>query len=226
MNILAPIKGRTIDLERTPVAVAQRRWISLLAAMFPIAFLTSSLVLHRTQFQSSISAYYWTNDIERNIFVGVLCFVASYLILYKGYTWLEDRALDLAGVSAVGVAFFPMDSDPGISAHGVFAVIFFGCIFYVCIFMSKMTLPVLELDRQKFFRRCYWACSVVMVGLIMIAVVFSLIPGEYREALSNYNVAFWLEAFGIWAFSAYWYIKSRELDPSLSLMPFIKKRAT
>jgi len=60
-------------------------------------------------FQTSISAYYWTLDPERNAFVGVLCAVGVFLLLYKGYSWFEDRVLDLAGVSAVGIAFFPMD---------------------------------------------------------------------------------------------------------------------
>ena len=98
MNILAPIPGRTNDLERTQIG--QRQWMALLAAMLPIAFLTSSFILNRTEFQSSMSAYYWTRDVERNIFLGVLFFIAAYLLLYKGYTLLQDRALNLAGVSA------------------------------------------------------------------------------------------------------------------------------
>ncbi len=230
MKILEPIEGRTIDIiERSPVAIAQRRWMALLAAMFPVVFLVSSFLLGRTDFQPSISDYYWTKDIERNIFIGVLCFVASYLILYKGYTWLEDRALDLAGVSAVGIALFPVPQEPGISAHYIFAVTFFSCIFYVCIVMSSTTLSLASPERRNFFRWCYRVCSAVMVGIVIFAVILamlSLLLKEYkghREVLSNNHIIFWIEAFGIWAFSAYWYIKSRELDSSLSFIPFLKK---
>jgi len=83
--------------------------MAFLAAVFALAFLSSSFVFNRTDFQTSISAYYWTLDLERNFFVGVLCAVGVFLLLYKGYNRLEDRILDLAGISAAGVAFFPMD---------------------------------------------------------------------------------------------------------------------
>ncbi len=225
MKILEPITGRTIDIvERSSKAVAQRRWMALLAAMFPVVFLVSSFLLGRTDFQPSISDYYATLDFERNIFVGILCFVASYLILYQGYTWLEDRVLDVAGFSAVGIALFPVSDKPGISAHYIFAIAFFSCIFYVCIYMSRKTLSVTDPDQINFFRWSYRACASVMVGIIVFAIIMSLLPENFKKVFHENHVIFWMEAFGIWAFSAFWYIKSRELDSSLSFVPFFKRR--
>ena len=48
--------------------------------MVPWLALVSSFVLKRTEFQDSISHYYWTLELERNLFVGVLCAIAVFLI--------------------------------------------------------------------------------------------------------------------------------------------------
>lgn len=228
MKLLARNASRTSHLESS--FIVQRRGMALLAAVFPAAFLASSFLFGRTEFQTSISAYYWTLDLERNVFVGVLCAVGVFLLLYKGYTLLEDRVLDVAGISAAGVAFFPMDKNSdcaswGISAHGVFAVTFFACIFFICIFMSKVSLEdIADLRRRTAFRRAYSLCSGIMIGSIVLAVLSRLLPKEYIQMLCEYSAIFWFEAIGVWAFSAFWYIKTRELDPSLSWIPLRKKR--
>lgn len=212
--------------------IIQRRGMALLAAALPVIFLTSSFIFDRTTFQTSISAYYWTLDLERNIFVGTLCAVGVFLLLYKGYNWFEDRVLDLAGVSAVGIAFFPMDklgdcTSSGMSMHGVFAVTFFACISIICIFMSEHSLTLEKSTsnshRLATFRRAYRWCSGIMIGSVVVAVLSRLLPEEYVSFLCQKSLIFWVEAFGIWAFSAFWYIKTRELDTSLSWIPFRKK---
>ena len=157
MELLARIASRTSYLERS--YIVQRRGMALLAAAFPLGFLASTFVFGRTTFQPSLSAYYWTPDPERNFFVGVLCAMGVFLLLYKGYTLLEDRVLDVAGLCAVGIAFFPMNkagdcASSGFSLHGVFAVTFFACIAYVCIFMSEKSLrDIPDPQRRAAFRR-------------------------------------------------------------------------
>ena len=229
MDLFTRDVTRTSHLERS--FIVQRRGMAFLAAMFPVTFLVSSFVFGRTEFQTSISAYYWTLDLERNVFVGVLCAIAVFLLLYKGYNWLEDRVLDVAGVAAAGVAFFPTHefgdcTSLGVSAHGVLAVIFFACIFFICIFMSEHTLKeITEPRRQAMFRRAYRLCSGVIVASVALAVLSRFLPDAYVQALCENGAVFWLEAVGVWAFSAFWYIKTRELDPSLSWVPLRRKRS-
>lgn len=189
----------------------QRRGMSILAAAFPVIFLVSSFVLHRTDFQPSISAYYWTHDTERNLFVGVLWAVGVFLVLYKGYTQLEDWVLNVAGVCAVGISLFPKPHEgQGTWLHYVFAGLFFACIFYVCIFMSRNSLKDMpDKERAERFRRAYYGCGAVMVG----SIGFAFVKGGI----------FWLEALGVWSFAAFWYIKTRELDPQMSWVPFKKR---
>jgi hypothetical protein len=61
----------------------------------------------------------------RNEFVGILFAVDTILFLYQGITRLEDYALNLAGVFALGIALFPMtwpvapdSKDNPFSLHG------------------------------------------------------------------------------------------------------------
>ena len=225
---MSSVPQTLIHLERS--FLTQRRGMALLAALFPIAFLMSSVVLHRTEFQTSISAYYWTHDLERNFFVGALCAIGIFLLLYKGYNWKEDRVLDAAGISAAGIAFFPMSrlgdcAASGVSPHGVFAVTFFACIFYVCIFMSEKSLKLIEnARRQARFRSAYRWCSGIIVGSIVVATASRFLPGELVQTLCERNAIFWFEAVGVWAFAAFWYLKTRELDAEASWVPFSRKR--
>jgi hypothetical protein len=224
IDLLARDATRTSHLERS--FIAQRRGMALLGAALPIACLVSSFLLGRTEFQTSISAYYWTLDPERNVLVGILCVVGVFLLLYKGYTRLEDWVLNAAGVSAAGIAFFPMDRDgdcaaSGISAHGIFAVIFFGCILFTGMSMSLKSLEdVADPGRQSRFRWAYRLVLGFMSGCVVFAVVSRLLPRATAQWLCEASAIFWLEAFGVWAFSLFWYIKTRELDPSASWVPF------
>jgi hypothetical protein len=227
-NLLARNTSRTTHLESS--FIVQRRGMALLAAILPAAFLASSFLLNRTDFQTSLSAYYWTLDLERNFFVGVLCAIGVFLLLYKGYTTLEDRILDLAGLAAVGVAFFPMDESgdcgsSGLSLHGTFAVIFFACIAFICVFMSKHSLQdMVDARRKAWFARAYNFCSAVMVLSIALAGLYNFLPDDAVLMLCENGIIFWCEALGVWAFSAFWYLKTRELDPSQSWIPFRRRK--
>lgn len=208
----------------------QRRGMAMLAAALPVLFLISSLLLGRTAFQPSISDYYWTLDAERTLLVGVLCSVAAFLFLYKGESTKEDRILDVAGLSAAGIAFFPTAGpgdagDATASAHGVFAVLFFICIFTLCIFRSEIYLkrnP--DKERSALFQLLYRICSGMMIASIAAAVILSFFPAKFIAALFRNHHIFWFEAVGIWSFSAFWYVRTREIDRSMSWIPFSRRK--
>lgn len=57
--------------------------MAFLASILPIILLLSSMA-DRTDFQLSMSAYYYSRELERNIFIGILCAVGASLVFYKG----------------------------------------------------------------------------------------------------------------------------------------------
>jgi hypothetical protein len=150
----------------------------------------------------------------RNWFVGILFVVGIIMYLYKGFTHVEDVTLNIAGVMAVCIALFPMSWTPtrgaGLSIHGISATLFFLCIAFVCEFCSRTTLSLMPdglKDRNKIissYKKRYRILAVLMLVSPLVAVVFNWI------SVQN-SLMFWTETFGIWAFSAYWLVKTLEL---------------
>ncbi len=145
----------------------------------------------------------------RSYFVGLLFMLGGIFYLYKGYGDEENMALNLAGLSAFGVALFPMDwsgEASGLSLHGLFAFALFLFISYVCIFRASDTLIEMQNPkREKLFRKSYKTVGWLMVASPVAAWLFTVVI----KSLGAF--VFFAEAFGIWTFTVFWLIKSREM---------------
>lgn len=163
--------------------------------------------------QSSMSAYYHTS--MRDVFVGVLVALGLLLYLYKGFSPKENRALNCAGVLAIGVAIFPtvrVGEQRGMIGivHAVCAVAFFACIAYVSIFRAVDTLSLMkDGGRAKQLRVAYQVLGGSMVLFPIAAVLLS----TAFEPASDWMV-FFAEAAGVVAFAAFWFVKSEEMRTS------------
>ena len=206
--------------------VKLRTGMATLAGSFPVIFLASSWVLRRTEMQPTLSNYYFTRATERNLFVGILITVAVFLVLYEGYSTLEDRVSTLAGVLAAGVALVPMGTitwtfaGKVLSLHGTFAVLFFCCIDFICIVLSKTTLADLPTDQQTFYRKRYALFSSFMIGSVLVAFLADILPKPWLFDLFDGTLVFWVEAVGVWSFGLFWYYKTREVNPAMPWRPF------
>jgi hypothetical protein len=165
----------------------------------------------------SLSAYYYAGDgVMRNWFVGSLFVVGGLLFAYKGYTQLEDYALNFAAGFALLVALFPMTGpvragdgqtgDNPFSIHGICAAAFFVCIAYVCIFQASATVTLIADEaRRKRYRRKYRTLGILMLLSPVIAFILTLLPW-----LRN-SLIFFVEAAGVYVFASYWGVKSWEI---------------
>ncbi len=150
--------------------------------------------------QPSMSDYYDAG--MRDEFVAVLCAVAFLLVSYKGYTSLENWALNLGGAFLVGVALVPTGRS---WLHGTFAVLFFVCIAYVCLFRASDTIGLIhDPERRRRFTRTYQLLGVGMILSPVGAVILTFV-------LHPTSLTFFVEALGVSAFAAYWLVKGREL---------------
>lgn len=164
----------------------------------------------------SISDYYHAGGWMRDLFVGSLCAIGVFLVLYRGYSWKEDRALDLAGVAALVVAFVPSDRRevPGMPAphgssglvHLLAAAAFFALIAYVCVFRSGDTLKLMDEARRRPYRRAYRLLGAAMLAAPAVAWGVRYLPGA-----TAYPYVFFAELAGILVFAAFWAVKSREI---------------
>ncbi len=149
----------------------------------------------------------------RNWFVGNLFFIGGAMLLMRGFSRLENWALNIAGIMAPCVALFPMNwgTESGFNPHLTFAIIFFVCVGFTCVFCSGKTLkemPQTIPDRAQviaFYRRWYRVFGVLMIAAPICAHLF---------LLSDPHKMFFVEAAGVWAFGLYWLFKTFELKRS------------
>jgi len=195
-----------------------RLGIAVIALAFPPLLGIGGYILAKLPLDGSMSAYYHAGDslnpghgVMRNVFVGILFAIGTILFLYQGITRLEDYALNIAGVLALGIALFPMTWPVGskgtpFSLHGICAVSFFVCIAYVCIFRASDTLTLIHdhATRER-YRRSYKLLGVAMVTSPAIAFILTSV------LQLNTSLTFFVEAVGVYVFAAYWLLKSREI---------------
>ncbi len=189
-----------------------------LAIALPLMLWISGFFEGRLEPYGSMSAYYFTP--MRNLFVGVLFSIGSFLFLYKGFSNWENHALNLAGLFAIGIALLPTMPPPGLEKpdefisprmHGICAVLFFFTIAYVCVFRSKDTLHLMSDEKLVTrYRRIYKTLGTLMVLLPLLAagLVFGL---QMNLDPEQKYIVFIVELVAVWVFGTYWLTKSFEL---------------
>jgi hypothetical protein len=164
---------------------------------------------------NSMSGYYNevgpTGRSMRDVFVGGLFFMGGVMLLYKGFSRLEDWLLNVAGVGSIVVALVPtaargVPSPSRFTVHGFAAYTAFACMAVVCWVCSKSTLREMDPDKRKYWRGTYGFFSAVMLIAPAIAVVLKAIGTDYNA------FTFRLEWMGLAAFGAYWIAKSVEIS--------------
>lgn len=197
--------------------------LAILAISFPIILALGAYLRAGLPLAGSISEYYHYFDavkqefgkgVMRDALVGLLCGQATLLFAYKGFTRLEDYALNIAGVMAVGLAVTPMRwpspsaFDP-FTPHGVFAALFFISIAYVCIWRAKDTLHLIADEKlRKNYARIY---KILGAGMIVLPLI---IWGLLYYLPLKKSVIFFIEVGSVYTFATYWLVKSSEAKTS------------
>lgn len=191
-----------------------RLGLGVIAVAFPVLLALGGRLYARLPLQDSMSAYYHASMDGRSMrvwFVGILFALGALLYLYKGFSTRENVALNVAGILLVVVAVVPMPWNCGascstLSVHGASAILAFACIAFVAAFCADETLELIrEPKRRRRFRATYRSLAGLMVVSPVVAFVLSRLLG-FQSAL-----VFFVEAFGIFAFAAYWLTKGREM---------------
>ncbi len=201
-----------------------RRGLAVLSILFPagLLFLGWWYGINR---QNSMSAYYFAQSSVdalkysfpmRAWFVGILWAVGVFLILYKGFSRTESWLLNLAGISAIFVALFPMTIDMktclqcGVNdydwVHYYAAGTLFGCIGIVAWACTDETLVELSGWKRTLLRGAYTVLAWAM-WVVPYAFYYWISGGE-----KNTPAIYGAEFAGAVIFSCYWWCKTIELD--------------
>lgn len=237
MSTSALIRNRLNPIQKQAIStyVSLRIGVALIGFLFPLILSIGGKLYAHISLADSMSAYYHaTADFNepcvngqpapteglgpmRNWFVGLLFAVGSFMFLNKGFSHAENHALNIAGVMATCVALFPMKwSYCGpvdvFSLHGAFASIFFVCLAFVCAFCSGKTLKEMppEPNRTRII-----ATYRIIYRILAAAMLLSPVSAfAINKAWGHTHYTFWVELCGIWAFSAFWFVKTLELSYS------------
>jgi len=192
----------------------------VIALAFPLVLWIVGGVVYGLSLQDSMSAYYWASIKEgggppmRVWFVGILFALATCLFLYKGYTRLEDSALNVAAVCAFLVALVPMcwttesECPSWRKLHGGSAIVFFVLLASVSILHALYALGWLQGGSRR-PRSKYW---LWYVGTALVMVLSPIGAGIFFE--TNPARTFWTEVAGIVAFCIFWGVQSWQIHNS------------
>jgi hypothetical protein len=218
--------GKKAHFQRIFAAQAVRSYLLLSLGMGTVAFSLPILLLMTGGYDGhySISFFYHVSELCRNILVGCLCATGVFLFLFHGLSSLENWLLNIAGVGAVSVALNPMASEQcpvgesaGVSIHAFSAIVFFLCLAVVAVGLSKGRIRFIKSDaKRRFFTVAYNTA-----GLLMIAMPAMVAAAHFlgRQTCESHWI-FWIECTGIWAFSAYWFLKTYEYRVLLKVRLF------
>lgn len=201
-----------------------RQTLGYLAFFLPLILILSSW-LSSSEMAPSISDFFHT--FTRDIFVGIMTAIAIFLIVYRGYERQPDESFSdnwlatFAGITALGVAYFP-NEDPSGNAHTltqqllgvqITPFVHYGCalLFFasLAVFCFGRFAKTKDLRNRKIFRLCGWIIGIALIGIFISSLLKQVGPEPYKSWVIQYNVVFWVEAIGVWAFSASWLIKGR-----------------
>lgn len=209
-----------------------RRVVGWLGTLLPLILLAANPIALSIEHSScgwlpnSVSGYYYSP--VRNIFVGAVVGLGLFLVAYVGAD-LGDRVItDLAGVFALGLAFFPTTPTVASPAsatcetvshlssrqqvigdiHAVSAVLFLLFLAWMAIRFTTMDSP--QPSPQRLLRdRIYWICAIVILASAVAAVVTNFLPVSLRP---SFPYLFLYEAVGIFAFGVSWFVNDQMLS--------------
>ena len=189
-----------------------RKIVGLLGmSLIPILVLGSFILDHTQEIQVSVSAYYHTS--MRNALVGIICAISLFLLSYNGYTWQDSLASKLAGLFALGIAFFPTSAtnDKGdimSKLHYITSGIFFVILSYMSIFLFTKSSGNM-MPEKKIRNRIYRVCGIIMI-ISVIGIPIADIPAIHNRIVLL-NPTLILETFALMSFGFSWLIKGEFL---------------
>ena len=166
--------------------------------------------------ESSLSAYYYTK--VGNVFTGALCVIGIFLLAYRLTAWAVDNvATTLAGVSALGVAFFHAAPANATLNQLRLADVHLTCAAALFILLGGISLFIFPLDilpDQQWRAKWYMAFGALIWLSIILMPVLSSLAGSFYD---NDHVFFILETVCVMAFAVSFILKGhgQPSDPGL-----------
>ena len=196
--------------DHAPSYLAHRQTIGWLAISLPVILAAgNALIFGGNPILHSISRYYYTG--MRDAFVGGLCAMAMFLIFYSGFDAWEDWTGNIAGVCALGVAFFPTTDGGPITVVGILHHVCAACLYLALSAYALLLFPrSLHIDSQatRNWDRAHRVCGLIMLCCVIAMALHNSI--HWCDP-SKCIFAFLVETIALEAFGISWLIEGRLL---------------
>lgn len=192
-------------------AEIDQRTIKLIVGLIALSLASLTSLFSMTSI-TSISASYYQGDWPRNIFVGCLFSIATFLLSYNGLSWIEWLLAKIAALAAIGVAMFPCGCDgyqeiiEGV--HGGSAAVMFIVLAAFCyIFFARARGK--SGGEAKLRAAIYAVCGLVIVAAILVLGYEAFSGGRLSARIPR--LTFYGERAGLVAFGICWLLASHVL---------------
>jgi hypothetical protein len=175
-----------------------RRFIGILAVS-----IGSITVFLAQESLSSISASYWSSVASaRDFFVGGLCVVSAFLLVYRGRGKWEPWLSKAGCLAAAIVAFFPTAPDecktcgPGI--HGFAAFVLFTILLIFIWGFAKRAK-----EKGRHWRMWFYQLCAGLIVLFLALGVYGLTTLDHDARVAS-RIIFWAEVGALVSFGSAW----------------------
>jgi len=214
--------------------------VGWIGSLLPIVLIAGNTLFSASQ-PYSLSGYYYTH--MRNVFVGALCALGVLLMAYYGYDEVDRWITNIAGLCALGVAFFP--AKPTVThlstsqqiigdIHTYLAAGMFTALGLMALRFAKggMTPPGQsamgqiryglgfgqpsaddQSQRYKGENAIYRACGFTILACVILAALSNLLPATVK---ADWRLQFIFEALAVFAFGVSWLVKGHTLSGIVS----------
>jgi hypothetical protein len=181
-----------------------RAIIGYIGLTLPVVLLLAGVV--DGHIESSLSAYYYSK--VGNVFTGALCIIGIFLLAYRLTAWAIDNvATTLAGVSALGVAFFHAAPANATLSQLRLADVHLACAAALFILLGGISLFIFPRDvlpDQSWRANWYMALgAMIWLSIILMPTLSSLTASFYNDN----RVFFILETVCVMAFAVSFILK-------------------
>ena len=184
-----------------------RAIIGYIGLTLPVTLLLAGLV--DGHIESSISAYYYTK--VGNVFTGALCVIGVFLVAYRLTSWAIDNiATTLAGIAALGVAFFHAAPKNATLSQLRLADVHLTCAAALFILLGAISLFIFPRDMspdqpdRRWRVNCYMGLGALIWLSIILMPTLNALAGSFYD---DNHVFFILETICVMAFAVSFILK-------------------
>jgi hypothetical protein len=194
----------------------------LIGILLPLLLAAAGLVADG-RVQPTISDFFHTT--QRDLLVGGLVAIGLFLAVHRGIRrypgrWISPDLIALvAGLGAMGVAFFPNESsevttftqhalglDLSPALHYLSAVLLYLMMSFTCFFVYAPDAGA------RWEKRVYLVAGGIVWctgwGVMILSNIKNGGDGWLAQFIQDHNIVYWDESLGVWAFSVSWLLKA------------------